>query len=261
MLVDVHAHLNHPRFDDVEEVIERCRKNKVTVINNGLNPTTNRSCLELAKKYPDVVKAALGVYPLDGLNIPDPDVVGITRKMEKIDLDDEIKFIEKNKKNIVAIGEVGMDYKFVKETKKQAENLMKFAKLAEKLNIPIIVHSRGAEKDVVELLETTKLKKIIMHFFSGNQKLVKRIEDNGWYFSLPTVIDRAQQFQLIAEKVNINQLFTETDAPYAPPRGEDRSEPSFVRNSIKVIAKIKKLDEDEVEKNIFMNFQKLFIKS
>ena len=262
MLVDVHAHLNHPRFPDIEEVIERCRKNKVVVVNNGLNPPTNRSCLELAKKHPDVVKAALGVYPLDALNIPEPEAFEIQRKLDPVDLDEEIKFIEKNKKHVSAIGEVGIDYKFVKDkNKEQAENLMKFAKLAEKLKLPLIVHSRGAEKDVVELLETTKLKKIIMHFFSGSQKLVKRIEDNGWYFSLPAVLDRAQNFQLIAERVNINQLFTETDAPYAPPRGEDRSEPSFVKNSVKLIAKIKKLDANEVEKNIFMNFQKVFLKN
>lgn len=262
MLVDVHAHLNHPRFPDVDEVIERCRKNKVIVVNNGLNPATNRSCLELAKKYPEVVKAALGVYPLDGLNILDPDAIGITRELEKVDIDDEIEFIKKNKKNIVAIGEVGIDYKFVKDkNKEQAENLMKFAELAEKLKMPIIVHSRGAEKDVIDLLETTKLKKIIMHFFSGSQKLVKRIEDNGWFISIPAAVDRSQQFQLIVEKVSLNQLFTETDSPYAPPRDEDRSEPSFVRNSVKTIAKIKKLTEEEVEKNIFMNFQKIFLKN
>ncbi len=261
MLVDVHAHLNHSRYEAIEKVIESCRKNKVIVVNNGLNPKTNRSCLELAKKHPDVVKAALGVYPLDGLNIPDPDALGIARELEKVDIDKEIEFIEKNKKDVIAIGEVGMDYKFVKDkNKEQAANLMKFVELAEKLRVPVIVHSRGAEKDVIELLETFKTKKIIMHFFSGSMKLVKRIEDNGWFISIPCAVDRSQQYQMIAEKVNINQIFTETDSPYAPPAGEEINEPSFVKNSIKIIAKIKKMTEEEVENNIFMNFQKLFLK-
>lgn len=259
MLVDVHAHLNHPRYEDVEKVIERCRKNKVIVVNNGLNPKTNRSCLELAKKHPDVIKAALGVYPLDGLNLPDPESFGIERELEKVDLDEEIEFIKKNKKDVSAIGEVGIDYKFVKDrNKEQADNLMKFVELAEKLKVPLIVHSRGAEKDVVDLLETAKTKKIIMHFFSGNMKLVSRIEDNGWFISIPVVIDRSQQYQLIAEKVNINQIVTETDSPYAPPAGEEINEPAFVKNTIKIIAEIKKMTEEEVENNIFMNFQKLF---
>lgn len=261
MLVDVHAHLNHPRYEDVEKVIERCRKNKVIVVNNGLNPKTNRSCLELAKKHPDVIKAALGVYPLDGLNLSDPESFGIERELEKVDLDEEVEFIKKNKKDVSAIGEVGIDYKFVKDrNKEQADNLMKFVELAEKLKVPLIVHSRGAEKEVVDLLETAKTKKIIMHFFSGNMKLVNRIEDNGWFISIPVVIDRSQQYQLIAEKVNINQIVTETDSPYAPPSGEEINEPAFVKNTIKIIAKIKKMTEEEVENNIFMNFQKLFSK-
>ncbi len=261
MLVDVHAHLNHPRYEDVEKVIERCRKKKVIVVNNGLNPKTNRSCLELAKKHPDVIKAALGVYPLDGLNLLDPESFGIERELEKVDLDEEIEFIKKNKKDVSAIGEVGIDYKFVKDrNKEQADNLMKFVELAEKLKVPLIVHSRGAEKDVVDLLETSKTKKIIMHFFSGNMKLVNRIEDNGWFISIPCAIDRSQQYQLIAEKVNINQILTETDSPYAPPAGEEINEPAFVKNTIKIMAKIKKMTEEEVENNIFMNFQKLFLK-
>ena len=261
MLIDVHAHLTHPRYEDVEKVIERCRKNKVIVVNNGLNPSTNRSCLELARKHPEVIKAALGVYPIDGLNIQDPEKFGIERDMEKVDIDAEIEFIKKNKKDVSAIGEVGIDYKFVKDkNKEQAENLMKFVELAEKLKVPIIVHSRGAEKDVIDLLETSKSKKIIMHFFSGSMKLVKRIEDNGWFISIPCAIDRSQQYQMIAERLNINQIFTETDSPYAPPAGEEINEPSFVKNSIKFIAKIKKMNEEEVEKNIFMNFQKTFLK-
>lgn len=262
MLVDVHAHLNHERFSGVlDDVIERCRKSKVIVVNNGLNPSTNRSCLELARKHPDVIKAALGVYPVDGLNISDPEVLGITRKIERVDLGEEIEFIKKNKKEVAAIGEVGMDFKFVKDrNKEQEDNFIKFIELAEKLKVPIIVHSRGAEREVIEVLETSKSKRVIMHFFSGNMKLVKRIEDNGWFISIPCAIDRSQQYQLIAEKVNVNQLFTETDAPYAPPSGEEVNEPIFVANTVKRIAEIKKMSVEEVEKNIFMNFQKLFVK-
>lgn len=262
MLVDVHAHLAHSRYGNVEEVIERCRRNKVIVVNNGLNPKTNRSCLELAKRHPDVIRAALGIYPIDALNLSDPESFGIERELERVDLDKEIEFIKKNKKDVSAIGEVGMDYKFVKDrNKEQADNLMKFVELAEKLKVPLIVHSRGAERDVIDLLESAKTKKIIMHFFSGNMKLVSRIENNGWFISIPCVIDRNQQYQLIAERVNINQLFTETDAPYAPPSGEEINEPAFVKNTIKIIAKIKKMNEEEVENNIFMNFQKTFLKN
>ncbi len=260
MYVDVHAHLDHVRYgDDLDTVIENCRKNKVTVITCGVNKESNRYVLEIANRYPDVVKAALGMYPFD--------VIGLQRdesysgKIPDIfDVDKEIEFIKKNKENIVGISEVGLDKSVVDhQIEKQKEVFMKIIELSEKIKKPLIVHSRKAELECIELLETCKHKHIVMHFFSGNFKLVKRIEDNGWMFSIPCSIDRLQHFQMIAERVNINQLLTETDSPYAPPKTFDRNEPMHVARTVKLIAQIKKMDEQEVKKNIFMNYQKLFL--
>ena len=194
------------------------------------------------------------------------DVIGIQRDDSysgkipgKFDVDEEIEFIKKNKNKIAAISEVGLD-KSVPEhqIEKQKKVFEKIIELSEKIKKPLIVHSRKAEIDCIEMLESCKHKNIVMHFFSGKFTLVKRIEDNGWFFSIPCNIDRLQHFQLIAEKVNINQLLTETDSPYAPPKGEDRNEPRFVIKTVEQIAKIKKMDSEEVKNNIYMNFQKLF---
>jgi len=155
-----------------------------------------------------------------------------------------------------------MDKAIVKDKdKEQKEVFLKLIELSEKINKPLVIHSRKAELQCVEVLETCKHKNIVMHMFSGNFKLIKRIEDNGWMFTIPVSIDRLQHFQLLVEKVNLNQLLTETDSPYAPPKTEDRNEPMFVRNVVQKISEIKKLDESEVKKNIFMNFQKIFTKS
>ncbi len=259
MYVDVHAHLDHVRYiDDLDKVVTNCRENNVTVVTCGVNKDSNRRVLEISEKYKDVVKAALGMYPFDVIGIGrDKSYSG--RIPEKFDVDEELEFIRKNKDKIVCISEVGMD-KSIKEHKieKQKEIFMKIIELSEKIKKPMVIHSRKAELECIELLESCKHKRIVMHFFSGNFKLVKRIEDNGWFFSIPCSIDRLQHFQMISEKVSINQLLTETDSPYAPPKGIEKNEPMFVKNTVKIISEIKKMEEQEVKKNIFMNFQKLF---
>lgn len=260
MYVDCHCHLDHQVYQsDLDKVIENCRKNNVIAISCGVNKESNRRVLEIAEKYGDVVKAALGMYPFDAIGIQrDEDYSG--KIPEKFDVDNELEFIKKNKNKIISISEVGLD-KSVEDHKieKQKEIFEKIISLSEKINKPLIVHSRKAELDCIELLESCAHKKIVMHFFSGSLKLAKRIEDNGWMFSIPCSVDRLQHFQFIVERTNINQLLTETDSPYVPPKPFDKNEPMFVKNTVKIISVIKKMDEDEVKKNIFMNFQKKFL--
>jgi len=132
--------------------------------------------------------------------------------------------------------------------------------LAEKIKKPVVIHSRKAEKECIEIIETFKIKNVDMHCFSGNFKLVKKVQDNGWFFSIPTNIVRLFHFQKIVEETPMSQLLTETDSPYLSPFIEKRNEPSFVVETIRKISEIKKLNEEEVKKLIFMNFQKIFLK-
>jgi len=260
ILVDVHAHLDHKLFNGkLDEVISNAKKNNVkAVITNGVNPETNRIALKLAEKY-DIVKAALGIYPIDALNIETRKGHYPLKKENKVDVNKEIEFIKKNKDKIIAIGEVGLDYYWDKKHKKEQKQVFeKFIQLTEKIKKPIIVHSRKAEADAIELLSTTKLKKIIMHCFSGNFKLVKEIQDNNWYFSIPCKINKMQHFQKLVKETNISKLLTETDAPYLSPFKGKINEPSYVIETIKKIAELKGMDKEEVANNIFMNYQKIF---
>ncbi|MBI2672110.1 TatD family hydrolase, partial [Candidatus Woesearchaeota archaeon] len=170
------------------------------------------------------------------------------------------EFIKKNRDKIIAIGEVGLDMKFSKDLKTQIKNFEKIIKLSEKLKKPLIVHSRGPEKECSEILETSKNKKIIMHMFSGNKKLINMAAQSGFNFSIPVIILKSTHFQMMAEIVSINQLFTETDCPWLSPFPEKKNEPSFIKHTIKKIAEIKNLDIKEVENNIYMNYQKVFLK-
>ncbi|MEK6949724.1 MAG: TatD family hydrolase [Nanoarchaeota archaeon] len=266
MLIDIHSHLDHWYFkDDLDIVIENAKKANVKVIlTAGINPETNRKALEIAKKY-DIVKPCLGIYPIQALQ-KEIESGEIPLKEKNIfGLDEEIKFIEKNKKGIAAVGEVGLDYSLVQDKAEQKGLFETMISLAEKLSKPIIIHSRKAEEDAIEMLQSSKLKKIIMHCFGGKKSLVKKIIDNGWFLTAPTCITRATQFQENVKLCPITQLFCETDAPYLSPyknpinpKEFQRNEPAFIIEAYKKVAEIKGMELKEVINNVWMNWQRVF---
>lgn len=261
MLTDVHCHLDHARFSkDLDKVIDNCRKQKCIAITSGVNTGTNRTALKLGEKYKDVVKVSLGLYPIDALK-HEIETGDFPRTVEVMDVDEELEFIKKKKDKIVAIGECGLDFHWdTKHKKEQKENFLKVIRLAEKIKKPLIVHSRKAELEVIEMLESSDVKKIIMHCFNGKIKWAKRCVNKGYYFSIPPIVVRVPQFRLLTKEVPITQLFSETDAPYLSPEKGKRNEPVNVKFVVEEIAKIKGINKKEVENNIFMNFQEIFLK-
>jgi len=263
-LVDVHCHLNHAQFEkDLPQVIDRAKKaGVVKMISAGVNPPTNREVLELTKKYPGLVECSYGVYPIDALNVKLEEFgeIGL-RQVEHFDVDDELEWIKKNKDGCVAIGEAGLDYKWVTDPKLQAkmrENFQKVIDLCEKIKKPLIIHSRRAEADCVSMVESSKLKKVNFHCFEGRKSLLKKVDDHGWSCSIPAVIMRLQHFETVVKTLNINNILTETDAPWLSPVVHERNEPANVALTIKRIAEIKKFEEVEVANNILMNYQRMF---
>lgn len=260
-LIDIHAHLDHARFkEDLDKVIERAEKAGVKlIITSGVNSRTNKIALELAEKY-KIVKPSFGIYPLDALasEIENGEASGFSRDIEEFDLDKELEFIEKNKDRCLAIGECGMDFKFVKKQEEQEATFKKIINLAKKINKPIVVHSRKAELEAINLLEKSKIKKVVMHCFNGKRSLIERAKNLGFFFSIPPIINRLEHFQMLVSLVPIGQLLTETDCPYLSPVPGERNEPMNVKFTIKEIAKIKNLSEQETSEIIFNNAQKLF---
>jgi TatD DNase family protein len=254
MLVDVHCHLDFAGlYERLDEVIANAKKAGVkSIITSGVNPETNKLALEISSKYPDIVKSSFGIYPIDALEREG--LVG-----QKIDVDKELIFLEKNKDKFICIGEVGLDLHSGKDLTRQKEAFGKILEIADKLKKPVLVHSRKAETEALDMLQSYNLKKVIMHCFTARKHVVKRAYDLGYCFSIPPVIVRLQQFQEMAQTVDINHIFTETDAPFLSPFKEKRNEPAFVVETIKKIAEIKKMDIKEVENNIWMNYQKMFL--
>ncbi len=253
-LIDVHCHLDEYYFGkDMDEVIDRCRKNNCVAIPCGITPDTNRYVLKLKEKYPDIIYPSLGLYPIDAL---EKEVEGSDNPINlDFDIDSELRFIEENNDNIVAIGEVGMDLKNGHDIESQEKMFRKTIELAIKLNKPLVIHSRKAERKVIDILEEYKYKKIVMHCFGGKHTQAKRIRENKWYFSIPTSIVRDQSFQKIVKETPISQLLTETDSPFLSPFRGKRNEPSFVIETIKKIAEIKNLPEEDVANLVYRNTQ------
>ncbi len=243
-LIDIHSHLEMCK--DLDSVVKNMRKNNVKfALTCGIDIKSNREVLELSEKFPEI-KACLGIFPTDCLKLTDEEI------------DSEIKFIKKNKDNIVAIGEVGLDLKDAGNLEKQKENLGKFVLLAKELNIPVVIHSRKAESEAIEFLETFNYKKIIMHCFSGKLKLVKKIIENGWFLSIPTNVKNSEHFQKVIELTPIEQLFCETDSPYLHPDKLPNNEPANVIESYKKIAEIKNLNLEKVADKIWKNWERVF---
>jgi TatD DNase family protein len=242
MLVDVHTHLDLlEKEKDLDKVMENS-KEVAAIITNGTGPESNRRVLEISKKY-EKVKPALGMYPDKAISLTDEEI------------NKEIEFIRNNKP--IAIGEVGLDNFRVDNLARQKEVLIKFIKLATELEIPIIVHSRKAEEETIEVLENNNAKQVVMHCFSGNKELTDKALKLGYYFTIPCSVIKNKTFRKLSKRIPLNKLLTETDAPYLSPRDEP-NEPAFIEDSIKKIAELKGLTPEELEKMIFINFKTLF---
>ncbi len=260
MYIDVHAHLDSCFF--TEQQVEQCIKNAHAVnvgiiIANGLNKETNRHALALAKKYSEI-KPALGMYPWEAMM---DDVKAGYYKEESMNFssDEEIAYIKAHKKEIIAVGEVGIDRKNHHKTNKQVEIFEKFIELSKEINKPLMVHSRKAEEEVINLLEQHKAKKVIMHCFNGKKALWEKIKKNKWYCSIPTNCVKSEHFQQLIAYMPITQLFAETDSPFLSPFKDKRNEPAFVVETYKMIAKIKRMELKEVENSLWKNYQDVFL--
>lgn len=262
MYVDVHTHLTHEAFlPDKAVVIENAKKTGLgAVIVNGLDPKSNREILELSKKY-EIIKAALGIYPVQAAQDFLPE--DLPYEVEKFSIPNEIKFIEEHasKGNLVAIGECGLDYYWLKENsyEQQERVLIELINIAKNNSIPLIIHSRKAEKECFELLDKHDAKKVNFHCYSGKYKLAEKyVEKPGWYFSIPCNSRRSELFAKMLRNLPLNKILTETDAPYLGPVKNERSEPKFVKDTVCHLSELRSISIELAKERIWENYNELF---
>ncbi len=247
MLIDVHAHLDYPQFDaDRDAVVERANAEGVIIINSGLGTTGIRKTLELTEKY-DNVYATLGITP--------------TEFGEK-EIDASIELIRDNREKIIGIGEVGLDYYWVKDEEKrrqEAVNFQRFIELSQELHLPLVIHSRDAEEDLLKILKEENTR-ALLHCFGGDANQAASAAAEGHLISIPANLQNSKQKQSVAKAVPLDSLVLETDSPYLSPVPKTRNEPVNIKQTAKKIAEIKGVDYAAVEAATTKNAKRFFNK-
>lgn len=249
MYIDTHCHLNFEAFSkDYDQVIERAMNAGVKkMILPGSNFKTSKKATEIAKKYPNIY-AAVGLH---AIHVKDEDFI---LDFEKLARD----------KNVVAIGETGMDYYYDRTTSDvQKELLEKHIKLAKMVNKPLIIHCRDAYEDLLAVLIADKnLPKCVMHCYLGNWDYAQVLLEMGFYFSFTGIITFTKDRELLnaIKNIPLDRIMIETDSPWLTPephRGK-QNEPAFVVEVAHKIAEIKNISLEEVEAITTQNAENFF---
>ncbi len=242
--VDSHCHLDFEQFDDDRgKVIDRCREQLKFVVNAGSNLEHNRKAVELEERYPDTVIANLGLHPtyVD-------DYGQLDRILNQI-----------REEEPAAIGEIGLDYHHVRSPEKrerQREVFRKMLELAEETNKPVVVHSRDAEKDAVEILSGHSPEGIMLHCFNGEPGLAEKAAERGMTVGVSTQVLYSSRVQEIAERVDLGDILLETDSPFL--YQNERNEPVNVKESAEKIAEIRSVGTELVVEATTSNAREFF---
>ena len=247
-LVDTHCHLDNEKFDeDRLEVIERIKENLEFCVNIGYDLASSKKSLELAKEY-DFIYAVIGVHPID--------IAEYSEEVEK-----ELEILGKNPK-VVAIGEIGLDYHWMTEPKEvQQERFKKQLELAEKLNKPVVIHTRDAMEDTVNILKEYPNITGVIHCYPGSLETAKQLVDR-FYLGIGGTLTfkNSKKAVEVVKDIPLDRIVIETDCPYLTPepfRGK-RNEPIYVEYVAKKIAEIKEISVEDVTKITTENAKKLY---
>ena len=251
-MIDTHCHIDFEDFDsDREEVIQRAKDNLDHVIVSGYNNDSNIKVLKLSKDNEGFIYPTFGFHPVSSQNATQEDI--------KIAHENVRKYID----DIVAIGEVGMDYFYVsdKDLRERQEEIFRgFLDLANEYKVPIVMHVRDCEKKAVNIIEDYEnIPYFVFHCYGGSLKTAKRIMNRGdSYMSFSTMLCYSKHHQDLIEKIDLNYVLTETDSPYLAMRKEDRNEPVNVMKAVHKIAEIKNMDVASVDEITTNNARKIF---
>ena len=249
MLIDIHCHCN--LYLNLDEIIKEAKDIGVEkIISVGMSALGLERMLEISRKY-DSIYPALGIHPEE---------VQMNKNIEN-QLDSVLELIRKNKNKICAIGEIGLDHYFVKKRELyplQQKIFNSMLSLAQELELPVNLHTKGAEQIVFDTLPSFRIPNINIHWYSGPENLLKKGIDRGYYFSITPAISYSPAVKKVAVMVDKEHLLLESDGPvkYSGKIGT----PSMIRDVLKKISKFKEVSADVLENQIFENTKKIFPK-
>lgn len=270
-LIDSHSHINFRAFNnDWHEVIQRSLDKNIGCIVVGANLATSQKALRVAGNFHNGVWASVGLHP-----------VYITARVFQADQDQPATLINPHREafssqayerlalnqKVVAVGECGLDWTIVKTKKDkelQKKTLIKQISLADKLNLPLILHCREAYDALYELLSQVRFNRSsqrgVLHFFAGTSVQAREFIELGFYISFTGVVTFTHDYDQAVKAVPLERLLLETDSPYAAPtpfRGK-RNEPLYVLHTLRQLARLKGVSENELAKITKANTVRLF---
>ena len=248
MFTDTHCHIYNEYYDNnIEQVYEKMKLANVDrIINNGCDSDSNKEVLELLGIY-SWMYGAIGIHPESADSYTDED----------------LRFIEEyiNDERVVAIGEIGLDYYWTKDNKDKQKELFEYQlKLAESVNKPVIIHSREATQDTIEILKKYNVRGVI-HSFSGSYETACIYIKMGFLLGINGVITfKNCNLKDVVSKLDLKDIILETDSPYLTPvpyRGK-RNDSSHVYDIAKYICEIKGCSMEELSKETNGNINRCF---
>lgn len=249
-IIDTHAHIDE--LENPESALSKARGAGVAaIIAVGSNHQSNQKVLEICTKYPSFLYPALGLHPCE------------LGSLEPSQIDHTLKAIEERAPDIVAIGEIGLDYdkRVVKVAPKelQKEVLKRLLALARKHQKPVSIHSRYAWKDCFDLVKEAKIDKVCFHWFTGFSSVLKDIIDSCYFISATPAAEYHQEHRRAIKETPLERLLLETDCPVVYGREiKYRSEPADILRSLSSAAAAKGISEDSLAQQTTYNAVQLF---
>lgn len=251
MLADTHCHLTDKRYlDDLDQVIERARRAGVTkMISPGTDYHSSVAAIELAKRYPGVVFATVGIHPEE---------IGETNLLKQL--------IEGNQEQVVAVGEIGTDTNTEELVGRMSEQKSMFraqCEIALDLDLPVVVHTRDSMKETLEVLDSLpQMPRGHFHCWSDSDRMLDEVLSRGFYVGFCGNVTYKNNHKLREQvrRVGSDRLLLETDAPYLPPVGHrgERNEPGNVRIAADMIAETRGVSLEELGKMTTENAERLY---
>jgi TatD DNase family protein len=242
MFFDAHAHLDMMNENEIKEIINS-KINKIMTASTSFQ--SNQKNLELSKKY-EKINCAIGLYPLDALELNEKMIENAFNYFEEL----------LKKEKISAIGEVGLDHKYSTEKEKQKEIFIRFIELAKKYDKPLIIHSRYAQRTVLDILEKENVTKALLHSFIDSKKLINHAIQKNYFISIGPIILHNQEVEKRFMEIEFKNIFFETDSPIK--FGQDKITPINIINIAEKFSEIKEIPIKEIKRIHENYYKKLF---
>jgi TatD DNase family protein len=252
-LVDAHCHLSDKEYEGKVDVLVADAKSAdvVALVTNAMDYETSVGALKLREMYPELIHVALGIHPWN---------VNVLKEGE-LQKTEELIIEQHQKKNVVAVGEIGLDCKYEAIWESQLAVFDKMLRLAEKLDLPVIIHSRGTAAFIVDVLPSYKLKRVLLHWFSHPLPSLAKAVELGCYITEGPPVVYSNGIREVVANTPLTNLMTETDGPVLfrkSPFNGQMTRPSFVRDVVNAIAEVKGKTPEEVSDQIIANFENFF---